>query len=135
MSKRSWRRARRSRIQKGKKQLTFRSGFEGQFAQDLTRRGLEWEYETKLIHYEKTHSYKPDFILPNGVIIETKGYFKSVDRTKHRLIKKQHPELDIRFVFMNPDARGEGSKATNAEWCEKFGFQYARMRMPREWEK
>jgi len=77
--------------------------------------------------------YKPDFVLDNGIIIETKGYFYSDDRTKHKLIKKQHPDLDIRFVFMNPDAKGQASKVSNAQWCEKNGFKYARMRLPKEW--
>lgn len=94
---------------------------------------MPYEYETGRIHYKQERLYKPDFILDNGIIIETKGYFYSADRTKHRLIKKQHPELDIRFVFMDPDKKGEASKVTNAEWCNKFGFKYARMRLPTEW--
>jgi hypothetical protein len=45
------------------------------------------------------HKYCPDFRLPNGIYIETKGRFETADRKKHLLIKEQHPELDIRFVF------------------------------------
>jgi len=114
---------------------TFRSGFEYEFAEDLIERGIPYEYEDTRITYQQQRYYKPDFILDNGIIIETKGYFYSADRTKHKLIKKQHPDLDIRFVFMNPDSKGQASKVSNAEWCEKNGFQYARMRLPKEWEK
>ena len=45
--------------------------------------------------------YIPDFVLDNGIIIETKGLFTSEDRRKHIEVQKQHPELDIRFVFTN----------------------------------
>lgn len=47
----------------------------------------------------------PDFVLTNNIIIETKGLFTSPDRRKHVWIKKQHPELDIRFVFTNSKAK------------------------------
>ena len=33
-------------------------------------------------------TYTPDFVLPNGVIIETKGRFVAADRRKHLEIKK-----------------------------------------------
>jgi len=112
---------------------TFRSNFEYEFAEDLIMRGVHYEYETTRVDYEQKRFYKPDFVLDNGIIIETKGYFYSDDRTKHKLIKKQHPDLDIRFIFMNPDAKGQASKVTNAEWCKKNGFKYARMRLPKEW--
>ena len=50
----------------------------------------------------KEHQNSPNpilFRLDNGIIIETKGAFNSADRKKHKLIKEQHPELDIRFMF------------------------------------
>tara|TARA_R110002095_G_scaffold124022_1_gene107773 strand:+ start:107 stop:295 length:189 start_codon:yes stop_codon:yes gene_type:complete len=56
------------------------------------------------------------------------------DRQKHILIRKQRPDLDIRFVFDNPNARiSKTSKTTYAAWCEKNGFLYARKTIPREW--
>jgi hypothetical protein len=112
---------------------TFRSNFEYEFAEDLIMRGVSYEYETTRVDYEQKRFYKPDFVLDNGIIIETKGYFYSEDRTKHKLIKKQHPDLDIRFIFMNPDAKGQASKVSNAQWCKKNGFKFARMRLPRDW--
>ena len=50
-------------------------------------------------------TYTPDFVLPNGIILETKGQFISDDRRKHKLIKQQHPDLDIRFVFTNSKSK------------------------------
>ncbi len=80
--------------------------------------------------------YTPDFVLDNGVIIETKGRFVKNDRMKHRWIKTQHPELDIRFVFNNPNARlQKGAKSTYAQWCDKYGFLYSKEVIPDEWFK
>ena len=117
---------------------TYRSGLEVDIAKDLRKRGEKFKYETLkvkwVLHENKT--YTPDFILPNGVIIEAKGRFTLQDRKKHLAIKKQQPELDIRFVFSN--SRGKlykGSKSTYASWCEKFGFQYADKRIPDDWLK
>ena len=44
-------------------------------------------------------------MLYNGIIIETKGRFTAADRRKHLLVRKQHPHLDIRFVFENSNAK------------------------------
>ena len=59
------------------------------------------KYECMKVEWEDLayRTYTPDFLLPNGIIIETKGRFTPEDRRKHLLIKKQHPDLDIRFVF------------------------------------
>ena len=51
---------------------------------------------------QKVHTYTPDFYLPKQkIFIETKGLFTSADRQKMRLVKEQHPDLDIRFIFNN----------------------------------
>lgn len=84
----------------------------------------------------KEARYTADFRLPNGVIIETKGRFVTADRQKHILIKEQRPDLDIRFVFSNPNNRiSKKSETTYAKWCEKHGFLYARKSIPEEWLK
>ena len=80
------------------------------------------------------HRYTPDFILSNGIIIEAKGLFESDDRKKHLLIKKQYPNLDIRFVFQNPNNKlYKGSKTTYADWCKKYGYKYATNLIPDSW--
>src|ERR1051326_3234886 len=59
-------------------------------------------YELRTIEYtkpSKVHKYKPDFVLPNGIIVEGKGIFEADDREKMLLIKDQYPDLDIRLVF------------------------------------
>lgn len=114
----------------------YRSGLEESVANQLKKLGIKVEYETTKIAYrvEETRKYTPDFVLPNGIIIETKGRFVAADRKKHLLIKKQHPELDIRFVFTNSRAKlSKGSKTTYADWCIKNGFLYADKEIPLEW--
>ena len=114
----------------------YRSGLEDKVSKQLQESGVSFEYETLKIQYEvnETRRYTPDFILPNGIIIETKGRFVAADRKKHLLIQQQHSHLDIRFVFSNSRAKlSKGAKSTYAEWCEKHGFLYADKEIPQEW--
>ena len=74
------------------------------------------------------------FVLPNNITIETKGRFLPKDRRKHLLIKKQYPDMDLRFVFNNSKAKlSKKSKTTYADWCNKNGFQFADKLIPDEW--
>lgn len=119
---------------------TYRSGLEEVTGRDLTSRSVPFKYEGLTIKYlipAIYHTYKPDFpLLHNGIIIETKGIFDSADRQKHVYIKEQYPELDIRFVFTNPNNKlYKGSKTTYAMWCEKNGFKWAAKVIPEEWLK
>ena len=115
----------------------FRSGLEERIAQALLEKGVSFTYEDQVIHYvqpEKVARYTPDFVLSNGIIIETKGRFLTADRQKHLLVKKQYPELDIRFVFSRSKERiSKKSKTTYADWCEKHGFKYADEDIPNSW--
>ena len=113
---------------------TFRSGFEERIASQLRRCGIKYTYESLVIEYKRLSTYTPDFILPNGIIIETKGRWVTEDRTKHLLIKEQHPDLDIRLLFQNAYNKiRKGSKTTYAMWCEKKGILYAHKQIPKSW--
>lgn len=115
----------------------YRSGLEEKVARELKQSRVAFSFESLKIFYEmpsKKRRYTPDFVLANGVIVETKGRFTSEDRQKHLLIKQQHPDLDIRFVFSNPNTRiAKGSPTTYANWCDKHGFQYAKASVPKSW--
>jgi len=115
----------------------FRSGLELEISELLKNRGIDGHYEENVIEYIKPitkHKYRPDFRLPNGIYVETKGRFLTADRKKHLLIKEQHPELDIRFLFQNSKVKiSKNSKTTYASWCEKNGFLYADKEIPEEW--
>jgi hypothetical protein len=120
-----------------KKQKGFKSGLEENIANQLKSVGIEPEYETVEVKYkipETRHIYKPDFRLPNGILIESKGWFLPDDRKKHLFIKKQNPELDIRFILQSPGGKiYKGSKTTYAQWCDKNGFKWAKKEIPQEW--
>jgi hypothetical protein len=115
----------------------FRSGLEERVAEQLDKAGIDYTYEQVKLNYIKPaskHVYTPDFVLSNGIVIETKGRFLLADRQKHILVKKHNPTLDIRFVFSNSNARiSKASTTTYAQWCKKNGFQYADKMIPKEW--
>lgn len=117
----------------------FRSGLEEKVAEFLTSKGVKFTFETMKIPYvkpETKHTYSPDFILDNGIIIETKGRWLLDDRKKHILIRKQHPNLDIRILFQNANAKiSKGSKTSYADFCEKHGIRYAHREIPVAWLK
>lgn len=117
-------------------QAGYRSGLEEDTAAYLKKKKVKFTYEKEKIKWVdlKVRTYTPDFVLANGIIIETKGRFISVDRRKHKEIKKQFPELDIRFVFNNSRAKlYKGAKSSYGDWCEKHGFKYADKVIPDEW--
>ena len=128
----------------------FRSGLEEQVAAELDEQGISFLFEPYFLEYmvpARLSRYTPDFILDNGVIIETKGRFVTADRKKHLLVREHNPDIDIRFLFTNPNARiSKTSKTTYAMWCEKNGFEYAKAAtkaqrkggvysVPKEWTK
>ncbi|UOF81169.1 endodeoxyribonuclease I [Caudoviricetes sp.] len=132
--------ARYSKIRAAALKHGWRSGLEESVAADLDARDVRYEYEQLVIKYTppaKTRRYTPDFVLlDNGIIVETKGRFLTADRQKHLAIKSEHPRLDIRFVFSNPNARiSKTSKTTYAMWCETHGFLYATKTIPDAWIK
>ena len=131
--------AARSRAYAGKTVAAFRSGLEEKIAVQLEAAGVPVvfeQYKLKYIVPEREATYTPDFLLRNGIVIESKGIFDVEDRKKHLLIREQYPELDLRFVFSSSRAKlYKGSKTTYAEWCEKNGFQFADKLIPIGWLK
>ena len=114
----------------------YRSGLEQDTAKFLKKRGIGFTYEEMKIKWvdPKIKTYTPDFVLDNGIIIETKGRFISPDRAKHLAVRDQYPELDIRFVFTNSKSKlYKGSKTTYGMWCNKYDFKYADRYIPEAW--
>lgn len=119
----------------------FRSGLEEKVAEQLEDAKKQFGYECLIISFTqpaKKRTYRPDFMLTNkngsAILVETKGRFIAADRQKHLMIKEQHPYLDLRFVFTNPNAKiSKVSKTTYAMWCDKNGFKYAAKEIPQEW--
>ena len=118
----------------------YRSGLEVTIAEELRRLNIPFSYETERLSYivpSRSAKYTPDFILPkvDGVwYLETKGLWTVGSRMKHVLIKKQLPQIDLRFLFQNANAKlYKGSKTSYADFCIKNGFEWAHKRIPSEW--
>ena len=86
------------------KTVELKSGLEEVIYNYLKDNKVHFVYEGMKIKFElptQKKSYTPDFPINDRFIVEAKGAFNSADRKKHKLIKEQHPELDIRFIFSN----------------------------------
>lgn len=117
------------------KATRFRSLFERDLAGQIRNATGTLSYETVSVKYQrKPQTYTPDFELPNGILIESKGRFTATDRTKMLLVKEQNPGLDIRLVFQNPNVKlTKASKTTYGDWSTKHGYQWASRWVPSEW--
>lgn len=105
-----------------------RSKLEVQFESLLKDFEVQYDYEITKIPYivpESKHTYLVDWTVLNGLLVETKGYLADhTERKKYILIKEQHPELDLRFVFQDPNKKCGGMKTTHAQWADKCGFKW-----------
>lgn len=128
----------------------FRSGFELLVAKDLEARGVLYEYETVEIGYQSPSQrgecldcgsenivdhriYTPDFLLPNGIFIETKGRFTSFDRTKMQNVIKSNPDKNVRMVFMTDNFLTKKKATRYSTWCKRNGIQFAFKLVPQSW--
>jgi hypothetical protein len=129
----------RSKTRRDALKSGYRSGFEVKIADQLTEQKIDPKkvYETTKINYivpERQSTYTVDFTLPNGILIETKGRWTTEDRKKHLLIKKQHPDLDIRIIFQSAKTKiRKGSKTTYGDFCDKHGITWSEKEIPEEW--
>lgn len=121
------------------KEYMLRSGFEKTVALNLESRAVDFKYEEHSLPYEvpaSTHVYTPDFLLPSGIFVEAKGKFDTAARKKMEQVIKQHPELDIRMLFMRDNFIQKTSKTRYSTWCEKRGIKYhvsANGEVPDDW--
>ncbi|WP_422049708.1 hypothetical protein [Shimia sp.] len=119
------------------RELGYRSGLEVRNAKRLDAGGFDYDYEPFKLSYvqpAKPRTYTPDFVLPNGIIIDTKGRWVTEDRQKFKMIVEQHPDLDIRMVFSNPNQRiGKNSPTTYAIYATRLGIPFAKEFIPQAW--
>ena len=120
---------------KNKKEIKFKSKLEERVADLLTNLGISYEYESTKVPYTIQHNYHPDFILPNYVHLETKGYWSPEDRRKVLAVKRDNPDLDLRMVFQAPYNKiSKKSKTTYAMWCEKHAIPWTSFHnIPLDW--
>lgn len=102
----------------------------------MKRAGVEFQYEPLQLDYTISHTYTPDFVIGNSLIIEAKGKLDPQTRQKMLAVKQQHPDLDIRIVFMRGENKlSKASKTTYMDWGKKHGFICADREIPKEWLK
>ncbi len=123
---------------RGRAQLEdgYRGTLEKAIVKGLKSRRAKFSYETLKIRWEELiyHTYTPDFILNNGIIIEAKGRFIGRERVRAVAIKKQYPHLDIRFVFSNSNTKMYKDRDTTyADWCKKNNFLFSDKTIPISW--
>ena len=115
--------------------MNFRSGLEEKVASLFDELGVIYEYESTKIPYVIQHNYTPDFLLANGIYLETKGYWDASDRRKIKAVKTLHPEIDLRMVFQNPyNTISKRSKTTYAQYCDKLSIPWTSFtNIPIDW--
>ena len=113
----------------------FRSKLEEKVADLLFELKIDYEYESKKLCYVIQHHCSPDFILPNGRILECKGYWDSADRRKIRAVIKDNPDIDLRMVFQDPFKKiSKKSKTTYATWCDRYDIKWCAFHnIPIDW--
>jgi len=113
----------------------FKSGLEEKVSDLLCELGVDYEYEGKSFPYTIQHLYTPDFILPNGVVLETKGYWRPEDRRKVKQVITENPEIDLRMVFQDPYKKiSKKSKTTYSKWCQRYGIKWCAFHaIPIDW--
>lgn len=114
------------------KKSKYRSALEDKIVPGALAKGAA--YEPITLPYTAEHRYKPDLVLPNGIVIEIKGWFTPEDRAKTLRVMKTYPGLELRFVLQRPEAALNGkSKTTNAMWCDAHGIKWAKGTIPDSW--
>lgn len=117
--------------------MKFRSKFEKELYNNARKRKKDLDYEpsSPVVTYTVSNRYIPDFVLPNGIIVEAKGYFKPKDRAKMLNVARNNPDLDIRFVFQR--ANNRLTKSPNSmmywQWAEKHRFEWSEGYIPDSW--
>lgn len=105
----------------------------------LKQAKVVYAFEDTVVPYTTEHLYTPDFTISlsggRRVHIECKGWLRPEDRSKMIRVKKQNPDVDIRFVFQADNKLRKGSKTTYTMWATKNGFPSAVGEIPEEWLK
>lgn len=119
------------------KEHKFRSKFEKVvYEKAIEHNGrLEYEPRNRTLSYVDTSQYLPDFVLSNGIYVETKGYFSPRDRRKMLSVRRDNPKCDIRMVFQRASNRLTKSpnSMTYGDWCTKHNILWAEGSIPADW--
>jgi hypothetical protein len=136
-----------------KKVLVVKSGLEKAIAEQLDDERIKYGYETIKLPWDDRNPraecaecgaksvfqkrvYIPDFILPDGSIIEGKGRLTSDDRKLLKGVRARNPDTVIRIIFARDNRLSKKSKTRYSDWATQFGFEYTiGARIPPGWLK
>ncbi len=103
------------------------------------KRSFSFEYETECLEYVIEGTYTPDFIIKkkNGtkIYVECKGYLDAPTKKKMLAVRRNWPEIDIRFLFEKNNKISKNSKMRYVDWAIRNGFNEAAVgrEIPEEW--
>lgn len=121
---------------KSPKTPVYKSRFEETLAEQLRRLKSGARYEPYKLSYQLNLKYTPDWVLPNGVILEGKGKLDYETRRKMLAVKLANPGLKICFIFMRAKNKiRKGSDTTYGDWAEQNGFLWSDGEIKKEWLK
>ncbi len=120
---------------KNKQPPKYRSNLEKNIGNLLEGLGVSFQYESEKLSYTIDHNYTPDFVLPNYIYLEAKGYWDAEDRRKILAVKRSNPDIDLRMVFQSPyNTISKKSKTTYAKWCDRHEIPWTSYTdIPIEW--
>lgn len=114
--------------------MAYKSGFERSLTTSFKSLGIKFKYESTQIPYVLERTYTPDFeLVDHGFFVEAKGLLDRDSKAKMIAVKKQHPEIDVRFCFMDAKKKIPGTKQSHGEWATKNGFLWCERELPEEW--
>lgn len=124
-----------------RKGLVVKSGLEKAIAEQLDQHGIKYGYETIKLPWNDRNPraqcgdcgaksvfqkriYIPDFILPDGSIIEGKGRLTSDDRKLLKGVRALNPDVVIRIIFGRDNKLSKKSTTRYSDWTESNGFEF-----------
>jgi hypothetical protein len=124
---------------------TVRSQFEFNLYKEIKSKlppGAKVFYEPDKIEYTLVKNYVPDFRIQlkdgTSFYIEAKGLGRAFDfnaRQKMVAVKEQHPDKDVKIVFMSDGPLSKGSRTRPSDWANKYGYEFSIKSVPTEWFK
>lgn len=121
-----------------------KSLFEVEVYEEAKRNAKDVKYESEWFDYISKHRYNPDIVMTTKsgkrIYIEVKGNGRSFDstvRAKMVAMKKQHPDIDIRFIFYRDGKVGrrkkDGTFTKQSDWAARHDFPFGIKTIPPEW--
>jgi hypothetical protein len=126
----------RSKSRRKRNNGKYKSGLEKGFAEHCFKQNLPFIYEPDKFKFTVTSHYTPDWKIADNRYIETKGYFKSANRSRLLAFREQYPDVEILLLFQDANKTiDKRSKTTYGEWATKSGIRWSDLRrgIPREW--